>query len=105
MENSKLARDNDPYIGWARSLQDGPFPKYSSAAIHKLEDDVVIIREWSQERIQRQNEIQRQKLRGDNLFIPEGRKSLVFITSSSVCSSALAFAVSNRNGHSLEVHQ
>lgn len=41
MENSKLVRDNDPYVGWTRSLQDGPFPEYSSAAIQKLEDDVV----------------------------------------------------------------
>ena len=41
MENSKLARDNDSYVGWTRSPQDGPFPEYSSAAIQKLEDDVV----------------------------------------------------------------
>ncbi len=41
MENSKLVRDNDPYVGWTRSLQDGPFPEYSSAAIQTLEDDVV----------------------------------------------------------------
>ncbi|KAL5330823.1 hypothetical protein ACEPPN_000347 [Leptodophora sp. 'Broadleaf-Isolate-01'] len=41
MENSKLARDNDPYVGWTRSPQDGPFPEYSSAAIQKLEDDVI----------------------------------------------------------------
>ncbi|EPE31762.1 hypothetical protein GLAREA_11844 [Glarea lozoyensis ATCC 20868] len=41
MENSKLSRDNDPYVGWTRSPQDGPFPEYSSAAIQKLEDDVV----------------------------------------------------------------
>lgn len=41
MENSKLARDDDAYIGWTRSPQDGPFPKYSGAAIQKLEDDVV----------------------------------------------------------------
>ena len=41
IENSKLARDNDPYVGWTRRAQDGPFPEYSSAAIQKLEDDVV----------------------------------------------------------------
>lgn len=41
MENLKLARDNDPYVGWIRSPQDGPFPKYSSAALQKLGDDVV----------------------------------------------------------------
>lgn len=41
MENSKLARDNDPYVGWTRSPQDGPFPEYCSAALQKLEDDVV----------------------------------------------------------------
>jgi len=41
MNNSRLARNNDPYVGWTRSLQDGPFPEYSSAAMQKLEDDVV----------------------------------------------------------------
>ncbi|PVH70374.1 hypothetical protein DL98DRAFT_564197 [Cadophora sp. DSE1049] len=41
IENSKLARDYDPYVGWTRSPQDGPFPEFSSAAIQKLEDDVV----------------------------------------------------------------
>jgi hypothetical protein len=39
--NSKLARDIDPYVGWTRSPQDGPFPEYSSAAIQKLKDNVV----------------------------------------------------------------
>ncbi|KAH8161949.1 hypothetical protein CIB48_g6284 [Xylaria polymorpha] len=58
MESSKLARDNDPYVGWTRSPQDGPFPEYSSAAIQKLEDDVL--RKWSQGN-RRQTEIQRQK--------------------------------------------
>jgi hypothetical protein len=41
MENSKLARDIDSYVGWTRRPRDGPFPEYSSAAIQKLEDDVV----------------------------------------------------------------
>ena len=41
IENSKLTRDNDPYVGWTRNLQDGPFPEYSIAAIQKLEEDVV----------------------------------------------------------------
>ncbi|OBT86340.1 hypothetical protein VE02_03826 [Pseudogymnoascus sp. 03VT05] len=41
MENSKLTRDNDPYVGWTRSSQDGPPPDYSSAAFQKLVDDLV----------------------------------------------------------------
>ena len=41
LESSKLARDNDPYVGWTRVPQDGPFSEYSSAAIQQLEDDVV----------------------------------------------------------------
>jgi hypothetical protein len=41
MENSKLVRDNDPYVGWTTKPQGGPFPEYSSVAIQKLEDDVV----------------------------------------------------------------
>jgi len=41
IENLKLARDNDPYVGWTRSPKDGPFPEYSSVDIQKLEDDVV----------------------------------------------------------------
>ncbi|KAH8596748.1 hypothetical protein B0O99DRAFT_619837 [Bisporella sp. PMI_857] len=41
MENSKFARDNDPYVGWTRSLEDKPFPEYSSAAIRKLEDNIA----------------------------------------------------------------
>lgn len=41
IENLKLTRDNDPYVGWTRSPQDGPLPEYSSAAVQKLEDDVV----------------------------------------------------------------
>lgn len=41
MENSKVIRDNDPYVGWTRSSQDGPLPNYSSAAFQKLEDDLV----------------------------------------------------------------
>lgn len=40
-QNSKLARDNDPYVGWTRNPLDGPFPDYSSAAFQELEDDVV----------------------------------------------------------------
>lgn len=41
MENSKLTRDNDPYVGWTRSSQDGPLSEFSSAAFQKLEDDLV----------------------------------------------------------------
>lgn len=41
MENSKLTRDNDPYVGWTGSTQDGPLSEYSSAAFQKLEDDLV----------------------------------------------------------------
>jgi hypothetical protein len=41
IENSKLTRDNDPYVGWTRSSQDGLLPDYSSAAFQKLEDDLV----------------------------------------------------------------
>jgi hypothetical protein len=41
MENSKLTWDNDPYVGWTRSSQDGPPLDYSSAAFQKLEDDLV----------------------------------------------------------------
>jgi hypothetical protein len=41
MESTKLTRDDDPYVGWTRSAQDGPFIEYSSAAFQKLEDDVV----------------------------------------------------------------
>ena len=41
MENSKLVRDNDHYTGWTRSPLDGPFPEHSSAAVQRLEDDVV----------------------------------------------------------------
>lgn len=39
--NSKLARDNDPYVGWTRNPLDGPYPDYSSTAFQELEDDVV----------------------------------------------------------------
>lgn len=41
MEKSKLARDNDPYVGWTRRPQDGPFLEHSSDTMLKLEDDVV----------------------------------------------------------------
>ncbi|KFZ19076.1 hypothetical protein V502_03861 [Pseudogymnoascus sp. VKM F-4520 (FW-2644)] len=41
MENSKLTRDNDPYVGWTRSSHDGPLPEYSSASFQKLVDDLV----------------------------------------------------------------
>jgi hypothetical protein len=41
MEYSKLTRDNDPYAGWTRNLQDGPCLEYSSADIQKLVDDMV----------------------------------------------------------------
>jgi thiamine kinase-like enzyme len=53
MENLKLARDNDPYVGWARSSQDGPIPEYSSAAIRKLEGDAL--EEMVKRRNQRRN--------------------------------------------------
>ncbi|KAH8807646.1 hypothetical protein F5884DRAFT_880897 [Xylogone sp. PMI_703] len=41
MEYLQLVRDEDPYVGWIRKSQGEPFPDYSSAAIQKLEDDVV----------------------------------------------------------------
>ena len=41
MENLKLVRDSDPYVGWTRSPKDGPFPEYSRAVIQTLEDDVI----------------------------------------------------------------
>lgn len=40
IENSKLIRDNDLYVGWIRN-PDEPFLEYSGAAFQKLEDDVV----------------------------------------------------------------
>ncbi|MCJ1234016.1 hypothetical protein MMC14_001974 [Varicellaria rhodocarpa] len=41
MEHSRVARDDDPYVGWTRKSEDGPFPEYSSSAFQGLEDDVV----------------------------------------------------------------
>ncbi|KAK0110877.1 hypothetical protein ONS96_002464 [Cadophora gregata f. sp. sojae] len=41
LEELRLVRDSDPYVGWARRPRDGPFAEYSSADIQKLEDDVV----------------------------------------------------------------
>jgi len=41
IDTSKLARDNDPYVGWTRSPEDGTFPEYSIEAIQKLENDVI----------------------------------------------------------------
>ena len=37
----KLIRDDDPYAGWVRNLQEEPVPDLSMAAFQKLEDDVV----------------------------------------------------------------
>ncbi|KAL5345966.1 hypothetical protein ACLOAV_008996 [Pseudogymnoascus australis] len=41
IESSKLARDNDPFVGWTRSSQDEPLSEFSSAAFEKLVDDLV----------------------------------------------------------------
>lgn len=41
IELFKLTRNSDPYLGWSRIPQDGPFPECSSADMEKLEDEVI----------------------------------------------------------------